>query len=64
MKVAKNYKKRNITSGAIGYIETPPSPKKLEEHFEDGKLEGEALGESAKEVIGGLNFTCIFWICS
>ncbi len=49
IKVAKNYKKEKMISGAaIGYIGgTPPSIKELEERFE-----GEALGGNSNEVIG------------
>lgn len=49
IKVAKNYNKENMISGAaMGYIGgTPPSKKELEECFE-----GEALGGNSNEVIG------------
>lgn len=46
MKVAKNYNKKNMLGGAIGYIGKKPSKNELEKKFE-----GEAIGGSSKDVV-------------
>lgn len=47
MRVAKNYNKENMLSGATCYIGTPPSKDELEKSFE-----GKALGGTSDEVVG------------
>ena len=46
MKVAKNYNKENMLSGAMGYIGKKPSKKELEKQFE-----GKAIGGNSKDVV-------------
>lgn len=46
MKMAKNYNKKNMIGGAIGYIGKKPSKKELGKQFE-----GESIGGSSRDVI-------------
>ena len=46
MKMAKNYNKQNMLTGAIGYIGKKPSKEELEKQFE-----GKALGGNFKDVV-------------
>ena len=46
MKVAKNYNKKNMLNGAVGYIGKKPSEEESEKQFE-----GKALGGNFKDVV-------------
>lgn len=46
MKIAKNYREKNILCGAIGYIGNKPSKDELKKHFE-----GQAVGGNSEDVV-------------